>query len=200
MLVHETMVLCGIDAHLIKSLRLYINNDLSDFNINLASFDNFNIPLNDNSLDYITSLCGLSDIGSEKSSNDFNRLTANKEQAINEVYRILKPGGCFITIERTDEWEFDISKTYIEEIQMLLNEPSWHDKFVSAGFEIETEEKYLQKASTDEIRTLINSLIDSHNISQFGHEKDNKDVDKIAKDFNIELDRGYVLYALRKLK
>jgi hypothetical protein len=45
---------------LIKSWRQYINSDINQFNIDLASFSAMDIPIKDNSLDIITSFIGVS--------------------------------------------------------------------------------------------------------------------------------------------
>lgn len=100
-----------IYAPSIRSYREYIDRNMTEYNINLASFDNYDIPIKDNSLDYVTSTGGIGG-----SADGVNAQTFGKEKAISEVYRILKPGGCYVTLESSE----------------------WHDQFMAAGFQAET--------------------------------------------------------------
>lgn len=161
-------------SRLIKSWRRYINNgDLKDYNINLASFSTLDMPIKDNSLDYVTSFLG---IGSTRNGE------SGKIQALKEVLRILKPNGFFITIEG----EFkDLSK--VDEVFKLMGklnwykndkglQTTWHERFISAGFNIISKDKnYYQKWT-----------------------KDSNDVGETAEKFNIEIGMNYTLYILRK--
>jgi ubiquinone/menaquinone biosynthesis C-methylase UbiE len=216
-----------IDTHDINCLRLYrINRHLAECNINLAAFDNYNIPIKDNSLDYITSIRGISDIGSDNSPNNFDKLTVGKEQPISEVYRILKPGACFVTVETNKKWDFNsikFCKAYnrrgklfniydcneIEEARNKLKAPSWREQFTAAGFQVETEEKYTRKSSGDEIRTELYHLTNNLKIHEWTDDereahKDfplsthTNDFDEKAEDYGIKFSHGEILYVLRK--
>jgi SAM-dependent methyltransferase len=100
-------------------------SNVAGYNISFASFDNHDMPIKDNSLYYVTSFCGISGIVSD-----------NKEKLINEVYRILKPGGCFVTVE--DNHAPEKKKKEIQELSL-------RDRFIKAGFQVEIEEIYPQK-------------------------------------------------------
>jgi ubiquinone/menaquinone biosynthesis C-methylase UbiE len=159
---------------LIKAWRCYINNsDLKDYNISLASFSALDIPIKDNSLDYVTSFIG---IGSTRNGEN------GQIQALKEVLRILKPGGSFVTIEG----EF-MDLTKVDEVFKLMNkfnyyrndkswQISWRDKFISAGFKIESEDRHYLKKFT----------------------KDDNDLGEAAEKFNIDIVKKNNLYVLRK--
>ena len=223
-----------IDWHLIKNMRL-INSELTECeinltpyninNINLASFDNFDMPIKDNSLDYITSTFGIScsgsDIGNDKRSI-YSRMISGKEIPINEVYRVLKPGGYFVTIESNEEWTFDMSKIYEEcklrgkilgeftydetaDLQEKLKSPTWSNKFVEAGFEIELEEKYPEKEPVERTRTFLYMLSDTNRLTEkekktavIRAESNKRETDKSGDDFGIEQTLGCIFYVLHK--
>jgi Methylase involved in ubiquinone/menaquinone biosynthesis len=152
-----------INAAEMKLLRSYINEteDLYDYKIDLASFDNCDMPIKDNSLDYITSILGIS--SSYNGENpDYFQFSVGREPAINEVYRVLKPGGLFITLEMNGECDYDLRKicydshdrgdflgiypySEIQAVLELMIEHPWRDKFTAAGFEIEAEKKHYRK-------------------------------------------------------
>ena len=157
-------------SRLIKAWRCYINQNLTEYNINLASFSVLNIPIKDNSLDYVTSNIGIS---STRNGED------GQVQALKEVLRVLKPSGCFIAIE--NEW-LDFDK--IDEVFKLWGkgnyykrpETSWHEKFVAAGFQIENEDKnYFRKLT-----------------------KTDNDLGEVADKYKIEIGMKSTLYVLRK--
>lgn len=158
-------------SRLIKAWRYYINRNLTEYNISLASFSVLNIPIKDNSLDYVTSNIGISSTRNGESG---------QLQALKEIFRVLRPSGYFVTVE--NEWT-DYSK--IDEVFKLWGKEnyyekqkgmSWHDKFVSAGFQIEAEDKqYFRKLR-----------------------KDDNDLGEAADKFNIEIGMKFTLYVLRK--
>jgi len=222
-----TCMATDIDSYMIKILRSFINQNLSKYNIKLAAFDNYDIPIKDNSLDYITSTFGIASSYSAGTQNRFYNLTAGKEKPINEIYRILKPGGRFITIESVQDWNFNLTKTHeaynrhgklfgqytydeIEEVQNKLKVSSWRDLFIAAGFEIEIEEKYLQKSSGLEIKTELYPVTNSFKIREWTAEEkddyfssaksiDRKNFDDEVAVFGIEYAQGEIFYVLRKI-
>ncbi len=147
---HPDIVCLATDACslLIKSWRQYINSNLKEFNIDLASFSVMDIPIKDNSLDLVTSFIGISSTRAGEQG---------KFKALDEVYRVLKKGGRFITVE--NEW------TNFEDIQEVFRlwgrpvwkgmkeETSWHEKIDRSGFTIEKADKtffrYLTRTDND---------------------------------------------------
>ena len=158
-------------SRLIKAWRYYITNNLMEYDISLASFSVLNIPIKDNSFDYITSNIGIS---STRNGED------GQIQSLREVFRVLKPGGYFIAVE--NEWT---DYANIDEVFKLWGKGnyykrqgiSWHEKFVSAGFQIENEDK-------NYFRTLT---------------KGDNDLGEAADRFNIEIGMKFTLYILRKI-
>jgi ubiquinone/menaquinone biosynthesis C-methylase UbiE len=155
-------ILCmatDMEAAFTRIMRSTVNRELSEYNINLASFDNRDIPIKDNSLDYITSTFGIGSVVYDNAPHTFFGVSVDRKKPINEVYRILKPGGCYVAIEHYLDWNFDLAKareacnrrgnlfgTYIyneiEEVQNKLKVLSMHNQFIAAGFQVEIGEKY----------------------------------------------------------
>ena len=155
-------------SKLIKAWRCYINQNMTEYNISLASFNALDIPIKDNSLDYVTSFVG---IGSTRNGE------SGLIKAISEIYRILKPNGYFIALE--NEWT-DLEK--LNEVYRFLGwaekqkEMPWHDKFASAGFQIESEDKHYFSKLT----------------------KDSNEAGEAAEKLGIEIGMKYTLFILRK--
>ncbi|NLL39029.1 MAG: class I SAM-dependent methyltransferase [Clostridiales bacterium] len=73
------------------------------------------MPIRDDSLDYITSIYGISSSSETPAGGtktNIYQYSAVKEKPINEVYRVLKPGGRFVTLEMNRECDFDLEKVY----------------------------------------------------------------------------------------
>lgn len=148
-----------MEAPVMRIMRSRVTSDLSEYNIRVASFDNRDIPIKDNSLDYVTSTYGIGSVIYDNAPHTFFQIPVDTQKPINEVYRILKPGGCYIAIEKYNDWKFDLAKareacnrdgklfgiyTYneIEEVQNKLKVSSMHNQFIEAGFQVEIGEKY----------------------------------------------------------
>lgn len=177
-----------IDRDTVKNLRSFINGYLPEYNIHLASFDNLQIPLKDNSLDTITSRYGISSssgiIPLNGSKIDIYNYSADREKPTNEVYRVLKPGGRFITLEMDIECDFDLQKIYdyynkignifgiytydeMQAILELLVDKPWRSTFKSAGFEVEYEKKYYKKYSLGQVLSFLHGFSSYHSIKHF---------------------------------
>jgi len=155
-----------------KTLSDCLREYLPAYNINVTSFDNNDIPFKDNSLEYVTSIDGMtSSIGSRKIPNIVARCLG-QEKAVSEVYRILKPGGYFVTVEQFIDCDFDLYEIYeycetygkiygiysFEEIKDFLEwicQASWRETFTSAGFTVETENEYSHRLTVGELKKLL---------------------------------------------
>lgn len=156
---------------LIKSWRKYINENLKQYDIDLASFNVMDMPIKSNSVDVVTSFIGISSTREGEQG---------KMKAINEVYRILKNDGYFIAIE--NEW---IDFNAIEEVFKLWGKPvwngmkeekSWHDKFTECKLNIESCDKTFYKYLS----------------------KDDNELGEQADKFGIKIGLKYTLFILRK--
>ena len=157
-------------SRLIKAWRCYINENLTEYNISLASFSVLNMPIKENSLDYMTSNIGISSTRNGESG---------QLQALKEIFRVLKPGGSFVTVE--NEWTdmaqiAEVFRLWGKDNYYKQQEMPWRDKFVSAGFKIESEsQNYLRKLA-----------------------KNDNDLGEAADRFGIEIGMKFTLYVLRK--
>jgi Methylase involved in ubiquinone/menaquinone biosynthesis len=197
-----------IDGHLIKCLNIYAKKELADYNINFASFDNSDIPIKNESLDYITSNQGITSSAQKPAAGSANNAfqnSAGKEKIIAEVFRILKPGGYFITSELSREYVFNLQKldnnynkygklfgiyTYneIRAVAALLKEDRWRDKFLAAGFRVKAEINLPRKYSSDEVKRFL------YNIKPELYKYE----DIVYEDIGIELYNSENFYILRK--
>lgn len=211
-----------IDAHAMKHLRSRVDENLpeSECNISIASFDNLDIPLGDASIDCVTSYAAIGNAATNKSwskedetdpsiatFDDF--IGAHKRKLLSEVYRILKPGGLFITAEGEWEWEYDLQEIdgYFSEHEKLYGLYT-HDEvrkrlvqielekekcglcdeiFTSAGFEVEYEKRYSKKYSLDNVVLSVSLTGDPVSV---------KECDRTEDIINI-YDQS-ILYILRK--
>lgn len=109
-----------IDSYAMKRLRNRTNENLSDYRISIASFDNLDMPFADDAVPCITGFCSITSCSVNKNwvqdeETDTNIKTFQdfteslQRKAISEVYRVLKPGGIFVIADGDDvEWEYDI--------------------------------------------------------------------------------------------
>lgn len=169
---HIPFIASDASSLLIKSWRTYANEHLSRYNVNLASFSAFDIPIYDNSLDYVTSFIGVSSTRAGE---------AGQIRALNEIYRILKDDGYFIAIE--NEWTdydaikrvFDLWGKPVWDV-FLRKAQSWQAKFDACGYNIESCDTSIYKKLT----------------------KYDNDLGEAADIFGVDIGMKYTLYILRK--
>jgi len=217
-----------VDANEMKTLRSCIDRHLRGYNINIASFDNNDIPMKDNSIEYITGNYAITSSGGNPADNPKMSLyqnSAGKEKAIGEVYRVLKPGGLFVAVERNKTCDFDLRRVYdyhsehgslfglysYDEIQAVLElfvEEPWRDKFVAAGFEVEVEKNQYECCSLYDVMEFLHWFTKHHEIRRWEKERweEQRKTEGFVWDFdkseleNIGMDLYDVdsLYILRK--
>ncbi len=112
----------------------------------IALYDGNTIPYPDNYFNTVISNCVLEHIPDVKSS-------------LKEIYRVLKPGGYFLTSVMADQWENSLFGTklfgknylrYMKKTQVhhnLLSNKQWQWYFKKAGFKIQSTDGYLYKKS-----------------------------------------------------
>lgn len=109
-------------------------------------YDGNIIPYPDKYFNTVVSNCVLEHIPDIRSS-------------LNEIYRILKPGGYFITSVMADQWEYNqfgskiFGKKYLDYMRKtqvhhnLFTNKEWQAYFKKSGFKIKSIEGYLYKKS-----------------------------------------------------
>lgn len=135
-------LISDMDMSAMSFMSTFLKNALPDYPFFFTSFDNNDIPICDNSLDYITSIDGITSSAKTSRCTQKNLLVYSSgcETAISEVYRILKSGGYFITTEQW--WDIIVStQNYQTEknlsgIILSLRKNSWERYFSETGFEI----------------------------------------------------------------
>jgi SAM-dependent methyltransferase len=117
----------------------YLKSNSIDCPPKLAQFSALQLPFHSDSVEAFSSFIGLS---STRQGN------VGYEQALSELHRTLKDGGCFYAIE--NEWTnvptiLELFKKMGQEPWNCFLEPqiSWHDRFIDSGLEIVYEEPYL---------------------------------------------------------
>ena len=203
-----------IDSNAMKRLRSRADESLPEYHISIASFDNLDMPLKDHSVDCITSVGGISDSATGKPVNSavmsIEHFTyINKIKLLNEVYRVLKPNGRFITVELEMDAAIDWQKidSYFSGHEKLFGMytqnvvqtklkafEEWQKKYAvrdekmtAAGFEIEIERRHCAKMGADVIAQYLSPTGDSVQLEK--HDP--------AEDI-IGLYMCSVLYILRK--
>ena len=177
-------LITDIDPNTVKCLRSRIDENLSDYNISLASFDNLEMPLGDSSIDCITGIEGISAsaVGRAVDSSlmSLDEFTAyNERKFLDEVYRVLKPGGCFITVEPEMSWDFDLQKIdsyfskheklfglYTDDVirNKLTDFMAWKEKYalcdekiIAAGFSVESKKIHTEKFGLDVVASYFSA-------------------------------------------
>ena len=216
-------LLTDIDAYTMKQLRSCIRENLVGYHINIASFDNFDIPLKNQTLHYITSWNGIGNscnVSAAGQGQNLYQFSNGKEKVIDELYRILKPGGRLISLERNRECDYDLPKLRhtceergsllgytFDEIRAVCNlliEEPWHDKFTAAGFQVEVEQKQC-RSSLHGLMTFFYHFTTYHGIRQWENQSEARRLGSewIAAhsktdDMGIDLYETNTFYVLRK--
>ena len=136
------------------------------------------MPIKNESLDCITGIHAASSSRASQTTGKTNgfsypyQFSDGSEKVIEEINRILKPGGYFISLEMNMECDYDLQKIYndynehgklfgiytydeIQAVCKLLIEEPWNEKFTAAGFKVEVEKKHLRKYSIDEVKKFL---------------------------------------------
>ncbi len=110
-------------------------------------YDGDIIPYSNNYFDTVVSNCVLEHIPNVKSS-------------LSEIYRVLKPGGYFVSSVMADQWENNLFGLkifglpyikYMRKAQVhhnLFSNAQWQTYFKKAGFKIQSIDGYLYKKSS----------------------------------------------------
>ena len=141
----------------------------ADFpNVHYAVVDNCNLPFKDNSIDVVSSRGGI------------GNTIGDKEKAINEVYRVLKPKGVFVASEGFVTKE--TLSTFPEDVQKVLKKKmpeifeDYYEELVTAGF-----------------RT-IDTILGSN----WSTDDDESEIASLAKQLGIEIVfTGYLRYCMK---
>jgi len=174
-------LITDLKANIINSCRYYINRRLPESNISLACFNCQDMPIKDNSFDYVTGNQGL---GFCACNDDGFTL-----QAVHEVYRVLKFGGCYVGIE--NEYEHNEASAELLKWQQanleyqdgfLKNKLTWKNIFETVGFKIESSDKCTLRITREMC---------------FLNPNDNNNCEKIVK-FNSDLISMTTLFIVRK--
>jgi Methylase involved in ubiquinone/menaquinone biosynthesis len=219
-------LITDINSHEMQVLRACIDKEIPEYKnrINIASFDNWDMPIMDNSLDCITSRYGVSSSGSTLRDNKIiykYQLSTGTEKVIDEIYRVLKPGGYFATVEMKIESDYDIKmicdnykengKLFgvyaydeIQKVCEVLIDESWRDKFSEQGFKIEAEKKYYNRYTTNKLKRFLYNFTYYNNIRSWTDEekalylKYNSTEPQYDDDLGIDLYDTDTLYILQK--
>ena len=161
-----------IDTSLMCFMSTFLKTALPEYPFFCTSFNNRNIPIHDNSLDYVTSIDGITSSPDRRKGTGIIARCLGQDKAISEVYRILKPGGYFVTAEQYIDCDVDLLQTHescekygklygiysFDDIQAFLDwilEDSWESAFTTAGFTIETAKEYPHRLTAGECRQLL---------------------------------------------
>lgn len=208
-----------LNENAMRTLALCLREQLPAYRICTASFDNNDIPIQDNTVPYVT---GIDTIRSslphrtekERVCYHYYEYSTGREKEISEVYRILRPGGYFIACEQWADCDFDLPVLYeaclsrgklfglfsYEQLQQTVSRilrDSWRDAFTAAGFEITAERQCLYPLKGGRLIRFLNRYIRPG--SPLSPEEIScAAADAPEADFGLEIYEGEVLYILRK--
>ena len=120
------IIISDICPIVVQEWKKYLEENYSYPNLEFVVCDNCNLPFNDNSIDVVSSLGGI------------GNTIGNKAQAIKEVYRVLKPGGLFVSSEGFVTRE--TLSLFDNEVQRILKDKrpdifeDYYEETVVAGF------------------------------------------------------------------
>lgn len=158
---------------LIRSWKDYIDSNLGQYKIQLASFSILDIPLKSECFNIVTSYLGIS---STRSGNK------GIKQALREVYRVLKKGGMLITIE--NEWT-DLKS--IEEVFSRWGRPVWPSIYESS-----------EKSWSELFEEIGFTILSCNNKYDRYFTKDDNELGEMANRFGIKIGVRNTLFILRK--
>lgn len=134
------------NAMVLEHWKRYLDRNHPNYRIGFAQFSVMDMPFMNHSVPAFSGNLGLSSTRNGAEGYD---------TAVKEVYRCLKPGGYFYTIE--NEWlDVPAILQVFEKNGMaawnIFNEEqiSWHDRFLQAGFEIVSEKEVQKKYLTED--------------------------------------------------
>lgn len=204
-----------IQPELIRRLRSRIDEYLPEYNISLASFDELDIPLKDNSIEYVTTISGIASSTSTLSFNSkdmslWEFKNSCYKKLLEEVYRVLKLKGYFIAVEGEFVWDSDLQRinNYFKTHSKLFGLYT-HDyvnsvltdfaedkercglsekRFEEMGFFVEVKEHFGKKLNFDEVAQWLDFNGEKVHVENLTEEDD-----------IIHLEMRCNLYILRKV-
>lgn len=159
-----------VESDLMECLRTTLGEELPDLYVDIASFDNNAIPIHDGMLDWITSIHAIASSVPRDHTREISfECCSPAPPALAEVYRILKPGGHFVTIEPGIEVDIDVSELEMDDgflfgvftsedvmrILPFLKEESWEDKFTKTGFNVLDKSRYIHRYTEQELKIFL---------------------------------------------
>ncbi len=167
-------LISDFDMASMRFMSTFLKATLPDYPFFFTSFNNNNIPIHDNALDYVTSIDGMTSSSGTSRNSQKNGIMfcSGRETAISEVYRILKPGGYFVTTEQWWEgsYQWDSiapSEKKISDVISSLREDSWESQFTKAGFHLILQRDYKKRFPTRDFFRQYNACCseESHKVN-----------------------------------
>ena len=120
------VIISDLSPTIVREWKKIFDSELNPPNVSYAALDNCDLPFNDNSVDVISSGGG------------FGNTEGNKFKALTEIYRVLKPGGIFVSGEGYVTQETLTSLPKQAQDVLLEKRPDvfedFYDASVTAGF------------------------------------------------------------------
>ena len=119
------LIISDLSPTVVREWKKVFDKEFFPPNVHYAALDNCDLPFEDNSIDVI-------------SIGGFKNTEGDKEKAIKEIYRVLKPGGLYvstdsiITKERFRAYSEDVQRIMLEKIPYMFED--YYETSLAAGF------------------------------------------------------------------
>jgi ubiquinone/menaquinone biosynthesis C-methylase UbiE/DNA-binding XRE family transcriptional regulator len=120
------VIISDLSPTVVSEWKKLFDNEYNPPNVYYAALDNCELPFTDNSIDVVSSAGG------------FGNTEGDKFQAIHEIYRVLKPGGLFVSSEgyvtqhTLKQLPEDVQKVLLEKRPDIFE--NFYDALAAAGF------------------------------------------------------------------
>lgn len=162
------IIISDLSPTIVREWKKLFDNEFNPPNAHYAALDNCDLPFLDNSIDVISS------------SGGFGNIEGDKFKALREIYRVLKPGGLYVSGDGYVTHEaLKVLPLYAQKV-LLEKRPDifedFYDATVTAGFK----------------------TIDNQILSGWSTKDDESEIADLAKELGIEIIfTGYLRYCIK---
>lgn len=166
--LNSNIIISDLSPTIVREWKKLFDKEFYPPNVHYAALDNCDLPFNDNSIDVISAGGG------------FGNTEGDKFKALTEIYRVLKPGGlyvsgdAFVTQEMLKSLPLDAQKVLLEKRPDIFDD--YYEASVTAGFK----------------------TIDNIVCGGWSTKNDESMIADLAREFKVEITfTGYLRYCIK---